>query len=219
MVKNNGGNKAKKFARKSFNVVEIGTRYAKVDGEMYGIVNRMLGGSICEVLCIDGETRLCVIRKKFSGKRKRDNLLNRGKWVLVGLRDWEISKKSIDKCDLLEVYNDGNVSNIVKNTDHDFSQFFLISEEKFDKDSIEFSNESNFNFDEGDDEDSVGELDDKKYSLPSSNDDESDSEESDCEENEFEKDSIVPQNDEFKDMDDLMKNMIDGMGLIDEDDI
>ncbi|GAI87692.1 unnamed protein product [marine sediment metagenome] len=85
-----GGNKAKKFASKSFVVSDRATRFASVEGEAYAVVQRMLGGTICEVLCIDGVVRLCVIRGKFSGKGKRDNRLSKGTWVLVGLRDWEI---------------------------------------------------------------------------------------------------------------------------------
>ena len=106
MVKNNGGNKAKKFASKSFNVPQKATRFAIDSGEVYAIINKILGGNMCEVLCIDGIIRNCIIRGKFSGKRKRDNILTRGKWVLVGLRDWEITAKEKQKCDLLEVYTD-----------------------------------------------------------------------------------------------------------------
>jgi hypothetical protein len=41
---------------------------------------------------------------------KRDNILSNGKWVLIGLREFETKKtglgKDLDKCDLLEVYSD-----------------------------------------------------------------------------------------------------------------
>ena len=114
MVKNNGGNKAKKFARKSVNVIERSTRYSIEDGELYAIVLKLMGNNICEVLCIDGETRTCVIRKKFSGKGKRDNLLSRGKWILIGLREWQITNKEKEKCDLLEVYTDFNKETLDK---------------------------------------------------------------------------------------------------------
>ena len=106
MVKNSGGNKAKKFASKSANISERTTRYASETGEIYATIKRLLGSNMCEVLCIDNVVRLCVIRGKFSGRRKRDNKLVRGTWVLVGLRVWEVTTKDKQKCDLLEVYSE-----------------------------------------------------------------------------------------------------------------
>ena len=154
MVKNNGGNKAKKFASKSFNVPPKATRFAIDTGEVYAIVNKIMGGNMCEVLCIDGVIRNCVIRGKFSGKRKRDNVLTRGKWVLVGLRDWEITAKEKQKCDLLEVYTDVDKEKLIKNAKDSFRIFLSINneEEEFDKDLIEFIN----NNDDDDDDDGNG---------------------------------------------------------------
>ena len=86
MVKNTGGNKAKKFASKSFNIPNKATRFSSDPAELYAIVNKLMGGNICEVLCIDGLTRTCIIRKKFSGKGRRNNFLSKGKWILIGLR-------------------------------------------------------------------------------------------------------------------------------------
>ncbi len=205
MVKNNGGNKAKKFARKSINVVERGTRFAKLDGELYAIVTKLLGNNNCEVLGIDGEIRMCVIRKKFSGKGKRDNLLYKGKWVLIGLRDWQITKKEKEKCDLLEVYSDFNKEMIIKNTDHDFSAFFLLNEENYEQNIIEFSN----NNDDNDNNDNNDDNDDEDDNEPDS------TSEKDLSSNS----SINPKINEFSDMDQLMSSMINNMGLITEDDI
>jgi initiation factor 1A len=126
MVKNTGGNKAKKFASKTFNVVVKATRFASVDGEVYAIVTKMMGGSICEVLCIDGNTRQCVIRRKFSGKGKRDNWLCSGKWILVGLRDWEKTSKTKETCDLLEVYSDNDKEKLIKNSKDNFRIFLSV---------------------------------------------------------------------------------------------
>jgi len=137
-----GGNKAKKSANKSFIISNRATRFASIDGEVYAIVQRMLGGSMCEVLCIDGLVRLCVIRGKFSGKGKRENRLNRGSWVLVGLRDWEISSKDKPKCDLLEVYNDGDKEKIIKNSRENFRIFLSINEDDLvDEEQLKFVNE------------------------------------------------------------------------------
>ena len=127
MVKNFGGNKAKKFARKSVNnISDRSTRYAIEDGEIYAVVTKMMGNNICQVICIDGKTRLCIIRRKFTGKGKRDNFLVRGKWVLVGLRDWEVVKEDKEKCDLLEVYSDYNKEMLIKNTNEDFQPFIFL---------------------------------------------------------------------------------------------
>ena len=70
MVRNIGGNKAKKFASKSFNISNRATRFSLDKCEVYAIVTKLMGGNICEVLCIDGCHRLCIIRGKFSGKGK-----------------------------------------------------------------------------------------------------------------------------------------------------
>jgi wobble nucleotide-excising tRNase len=54
-------------------------------------------------------TRLCHIRGKFRGRGKRDNTVENGCWLLVGLREWDLDKKDETKmqnCDLLEVYKD-----------------------------------------------------------------------------------------------------------------
>jgi translation initiation factor 1A len=137
-----GGNKAKKFASKSFIVSDRATRFASVEGEVYAVVQRMLGGTICEVLCIDGIIRLCIIRGKFSGKGKRDNRLSKGSWILVGLRDWEISSKEKPKCDLLEVYNDTDKEKLIKNSRENFRIFLSTNEDDtVDEDQLKFVNE------------------------------------------------------------------------------
>jgi hypothetical protein len=59
-------------------------------------------------MCTDGKVRLCVIRNKFRGRDKRDNTISPNVWVLVGIRDWEARIGKPQKCDLLEVYSDGD---------------------------------------------------------------------------------------------------------------
>jgi initiation factor 1A len=141
MVRNNGGNKAKKFASKSFNISEKNTRFSIDDDEVYAIINRMLGSNICEVLCIDGKTRLCIIRGKFSGKGKRDNRLFRGKWVLVGLRSWQVTSKEKEKCDLLEVYSDNDKEKLIKNSKQNFRIFLSVSSDgDTDHEQVQFIN-------------------------------------------------------------------------------
>jgi len=119
MVKNDaGGNKGKGLARKHVNAAKGGgskqLRVATDSAEKYAVVSKMLGNGMCYVNLLDGTigSKLCIIRNKFKGRGKRDNILNTGSWVLVGLRDWS-SKQ--DTCDLLEVYNDGERDRLRKN--------------------------------------------------------------------------------------------------------
>lgn len=83
----------------------IGVRYAMEDGEIYAKITKIFGGPQCEVICADGVTRRCIIRAKFRGRRKRDNHIEAGSWVLVGIRDWGNSTDSKQICDLLTVYS------------------------------------------------------------------------------------------------------------------
>ena len=140
MVKNNGGNKAKKFASKSFTVTNKSTRFSSDPAEVYAIVNKMMGGNICEVLCVDGITRMCIIRRKFSGKGKRDNWLSKGKWILVGLRTWEASNKEKEKCDLLEVYSDNDKEKLIKSCHVNFRIFLSVASDDNDNETVEFIN-------------------------------------------------------------------------------
>jgi len=129
MVRNiTGGSKHKSQARK--NVVPRGAsaalRTALDEGECFAQVERMLGGSNCHVMCVDGVLRLCVIRGKFRGKGKRDNVLAMGTLVLVGMRDYESSKTSnsknkLENCDLLEVYRDTDKARVFSSVKIDWS--------------------------------------------------------------------------------------------------
>lgn len=112
MVKNFGGNRGKKIARKhvSTNNFNAKLRLSEDDDEVYACVTKMLGNGMCHVNCLDAtgsaKQRLCIIRNKFRGRGKRDNQVAVGAYVLVGIRSWETSKSSaLDKCDLVEVYN------------------------------------------------------------------------------------------------------------------
>lgn len=100
MVKNTqGGSSHKKFARK-FNTGGIKNNKLRVsedEGEIYGIVIKMLGNNMFHCHCMDGIIRLGHIRGKFTGRGKRDNMVECGKWVLIGLREWDISEKSSSK--------------------------------------------------------------------------------------------------------------------------
>jgi len=130
MVKNqNGGNKGKHVARKDTVSVHKKIRLMKEEGEIYAVVTKMLGNCQCNVICLDGITRLCIIRKKFTGKHKHQHFIKPGIWVLVGTRDWETNNKDkIPKCDLLECYNETDKQTICQQSDVNVES--LIMEEK-----------------------------------------------------------------------------------------
>jgi initiation factor 1A len=124
MVKNTqGGSSHKKFARKfssggaSNNNNRL--RVSEDEGEIYAIVTKMLGNGMFHCHCLDNQIRLGHIRGKFSGRGRRDNTVEGGKWVLIGLREWDIpsektstvlksASSKMQKCDLLEVYSDSD---------------------------------------------------------------------------------------------------------------
>ena len=111
-----GGNKSKGLARKFVVQSHAGNnsktvRVVKEIGEQYAIVQKHLGNCMCMVFCSDGYSRLCIIRKKFTGRRKTDNNISSGSVVLIGLHDYSSSNenesaKDVKRCDLLYVYSD-----------------------------------------------------------------------------------------------------------------
>jgi len=116
MVKNtHGGSGHKKFGRKFTTGAAKNNRLrvSEDDAEVYAIVTKMLGNNMFHCCCIDGVTRLGHIRGKFTGRGKRDNMVQGGKWILIGLREWDTSSgekttKKMQQCDLLEVYSDSD---------------------------------------------------------------------------------------------------------------
>lgn len=123
MVKNTkGGNKAKKQGRKFAQPKDpnqVKARFAVDEDEIYACCTKQLGNGMCRVICIDGIERLCVIRKKFKGRGRRDNTLNMGTWCLVGKRSFETSVEGkLDKTDLLEVYSDIEKKKIIEKEVH-----------------------------------------------------------------------------------------------------
>tara|TARA_Y100000389_G_scaffold123259_2_gene120570 strand:- start:156 stop:770 length:615 start_codon:yes stop_codon:yes gene_type:complete len=115
MVKNKkGGKKGKKGARKFLkDVSKPKSRYSEQDAEMYALVTKTYGHGMVEVMCNDGVSRICIIRKKFSGRNRRDNNIGLNTFVLVGLREWEVTKKK-PKCDLIYVYSQNQIPELKK---------------------------------------------------------------------------------------------------------
>jgi len=126
MVKNtHGGSGQKKFGRKFTNTSGAGgkLRTSDCDFEKYAIVTKMCGNNNIHVYCLDDNLRLCHIRGKFSGRRKRDNVVSIGTWVLVGVREYDdctTTKKKLRECDLLEVYTNVENEQLKNNVDEDW---------------------------------------------------------------------------------------------------
>jgi translation initiation factor IF-1 len=146
MVKNEaGGCKGKKVARKHTTKGKNELRLSSSTDEKYAIVKKVLGNT-CDVICDDGKERRCIIRGKFTGRNKRDNMLDNGTYILVGLREWNIedkaggmgggggggNNKGIRYCDLLEVYNSME-RDILRRTHSVFSTLKDESGNKYDE--------------------------------------------------------------------------------------
>lgn len=147
MVKNTkGGNKAKKQGRKFAqpnDPSQIKARYSTDPDEMYACCTKPLGNGMVRVMCIDGVERICIIRKKFKGRGRRDNMLNLGTWCLVGRRTFETSiEGKLDKTDLLEVYSDIEKKKVMEKEVHlkeKWKQFTVFESKTIDNDdAVEF---------------------------------------------------------------------------------
>jgi hypothetical protein len=116
MVKNTfGGCKAKSFARKNLSISSSTFISPSSPFECVGCVHKLLGNGRCIVKIIHPSiTEIqCVIRNKFRGRSKRNNLITIGSFVLIGLYDWEAP--NFKGSDLLHVYSDEDIS-ILRNS-------------------------------------------------------------------------------------------------------
>lgn len=131
---------ARRRTGRSDKVKIIGLRTTENEGEMYATVLKLFGNGMCNVKCIDGKIRICIIRKKFRGRSKRENQVSSGTMVMVGLRTWEKpDKNGREKCDLLEVYSSSDVRKLKQKSSENF--------ENIDIDSIYENNNYDFEFD------------------------------------------------------------------------
>jgi initiation factor 1A len=142
MVKNFGGGKrAKGMARKNLNNTkqEKPLRVAQEEGEIYAVVTKYFGNGMCDVYCMDDETRLCHIRGIFRTRGKRDNCVELGSWLLVGKRDFEtVVKGKKQNCDLLEVYNNAEKARLrTTETSVQWSKFAAYDQSSFAKNEEE----------------------------------------------------------------------------------
>ena len=118
MVKNKvGGNKHKKMARKNVkaDARKPKLRLAKEKCEIYAKVTKVFGNGMCEVICQDKIARLLIIRRKFRGRNRKDNMVKLDSVVLVGIREWEVvAANKQPKVDLLYAYSPSQVDDLVK---------------------------------------------------------------------------------------------------------
>ena len=105
MVKNTGGNKSKKIARKNVSYSTRDVRRATDENEMYAAVSKIFSSQRCSVIGADGKTYQCNVRGKFL-KNKSGGIgdLSPGVWILIGFYDWEVRSDGSKNCDLLEIY-------------------------------------------------------------------------------------------------------------------
>jgi initiation factor 1A len=156
MVKNKkGGSSHKKMARKFVNNNSGPRKLRKAklkDGEIYAKVLQMYGNGMCNVICSDNIERLCIIRRRFKGRNKRDNMVGLNSILLVGRREWElVADNKKQKVDLLYVYNESDIKELIK--DEGFGEI-VCPESEHDKDKndygVEFTN--NINYEEEEEE-------------------------------------------------------------------
>lgn len=110
MVKNTtGGTGAKGLARKHQSGGSSKLVLSQDPLEQYGYVSKMFGNGMCEITTNDNLKLVGHIRGKFTGSRKRHNLITVQSIVLVGLRDWE---NPVKNCDIMVIYDDNQVEQL-----------------------------------------------------------------------------------------------------------
>jgi len=96
MVRNTkGGGKAKKQGRKHQESGEKVEVEMKREGEEYGYVIEMKGGSECIVKKVNEEEVRCKIGGKFRGRNKRSNYIEKGTMLIIGEREWEEGRADV----------------------------------------------------------------------------------------------------------------------------
>jgi translation initiation factor IF-1 len=148
-----GGAGHKKFARKHTSSGSSSNSFIRTSqdpNEIYAIATKMLGNNMFHCHCIDNKVRLCHIRGRFGGRNKRDNVINAGTWILVGLREWEnigtttSSSKKLQQCDLLEIYSGISKERLKELEDYDWS--ILNANDLSKVDTATTENEDEFKF-------------------------------------------------------------------------
>jgi initiation factor 1A len=177
-----GGAGHKKFARKhgtSGSSSNSFIRTSKDPNEIYAIATKMLGNNMFHCHCIDNKVRLCHIRGRFGGRNKRDNIINAGTWILVGLREWDNSQsdaKKLQQCDLLEIYSGISKERLKELEDCNWSILDTNDLSKVDTSNVESEDDFKFTTDRDDEivrlNDEMKSNTSKKIAMIEENDDE-----------------------------------------------
>jgi hypothetical protein len=134
MVKNTGGNKSKKVARKnvvpnSASMMSKDVRRVTDPCEMYAAVSKIYSARRCDVMGADGRTYPCTIRGKFlKGKRSGNSALGVGVWVIIGFYDWEVRSDGKKNCDLLEIYTPAEKEKLKQFEAHNLMAIMAVGE-------------------------------------------------------------------------------------------
>jgi translation initiation factor IF-1 len=145
MVKNKfGGFKGKTFARKLAKPTSTIVRLPEDDElEHFGCVCRLLGNNRVLVKLTNGKEMQCVIRNKFRGRSKRNNLITIGSFVLIGL--YELEKPNYKNADILSVYSYEDVLYLKSLPQYNLSSLdsflYNLNPEKKTDNMIEFTTE------------------------------------------------------------------------------
>ena len=131
---------------KNFNLVN-GIRLALEEEEKYAVCIKLFGGGMCSVKCEDGICRTCVMRSKFRGKDRRDNMITQGSLLLVGIRDWErVTEGKPQKCDLLEVYKPSERESLLQLEKRDLSGLGILPAGSKETSDFDFVDEKTYTY-------------------------------------------------------------------------
>jgi initiation factor 1A len=112
MVRNTvGGKKGKSMASKSIPANRQHLRLSEDPLEMYACVTKINGSGMFNVTTNSGENYLAHVRGKMKGPSKRSNFVTMYSIVLVGLRDWESTKKN---CDIICIYTPQEINSLAQ---------------------------------------------------------------------------------------------------------
>jgi hypothetical protein len=130
MVKNTGGNKSKKIARKNVGGQSSAQEVRRVSdpSEMYAAVTKIYSSKRCDIIGTDGKPYVCTIRGKFIGRKRSDGALAVGTWIMVGFYDWEVRGDGSKGCDLLEIYTPNEKEKLKQLEFHNLAAIMNIGE-------------------------------------------------------------------------------------------
>ena len=115
MVRNTFGGSHKHAARKIISY-KFDTNF---NNGIWACVFNVLGNARLRVGTVQGLELIVVIRNKFKGKRKGNNLISVGSFISIGMYEWENPPKGGD---VVEVYTSEDIQILLQ--DNTFSEFY-----------------------------------------------------------------------------------------------